>query len=73
MVGRRIICSPPRHENSLRRNDVHGTGSGNIGIEETEAKHKNLDGVGARWSVRLHAYDYMGQIFIGSTRLHCER
>ena len=42
MVARRIICSPPGHEKSLRRNDVHGTGSGNIGIKETEVKQKIL-------------------------------
>ena len=73
MVGRHIIYSPPGHEKSLRRNDVHGTGSGNIGIKETEVKHKNIDGVGAHWSGRLHAYDYMGQIFLGSTRVNCEQ
>ena len=38
MVSRRIICSPPGHENSLRRNDLHGTGSGNITMFEYIAK-----------------------------------
>ena len=56
----------------LRGNDVHGAGRGNIGIKETKIKYENFNGVRACWSGRLYAYDYMGKVFLGSTRLHCE-
>ena len=49
-----------------------GQGAAISGSKKQKLNTKNLDGVVAHWSGRLHANDYMGQIFLWSTRLHCE-